>query len=125
MSPRWPNERWLRPPPYLINTRRLRPPGNWQVTISFGNVLMKRGGFLLRTLTGSLPGLASARPMVSRCLTVGKSGNSDCGVFMGSFSTGSVSGPRMDDDEYPAHAREGLVCPEFHGLRRDPRPSWV
>src|SRR5438034_7705464 len=125
MSPRWPNERWLCPPPYLMNTRRLRPPGNWQVTISFGNVLMKCGGFLLRTLTGCLPRLAPARPMVSRSLKVGKSGNSDCGVFMGSFSTGSVSGRRMNRDESLAHAREGLVCPGYDGLRRDPLPSLV
>src|SRR6266568_6280994 len=43
---------------------------------------MKRGRFLLRTLTGLPSRLALARPMVSLSLRVGKSGNSDCGVFI-------------------------------------------
>src|SRR6266496_2795221 len=124
MSPRWPNERWLRPRPYLMNTRRLRPPGSWQVTISFANVLMNGGGFRLRTLTRCPSRLASERPRVSHSSRVAKSGNSDCGVFMGSFFTGSVSDSRMNRNERLAYAREGPVCLGFNGLSCDPQPSF-
>src|SRR6185436_15895497 len=58
----------------------------WQVTISFGNVLMKCGRVRLSTFT-SVPLLATlCNPAVSRFVNVGKSGNTDCGVFITSFA---------------------------------------
>src|SRR2546428_4580566 len=82
MSPRWPKQEWLRPPPYLINTRRMRPSGNRQVAISFGNVLMKWGRSLLRTVTFPPLQVTTSRPVVSRSVSVRISGSSDNGVFI-------------------------------------------
>src|ERR1043166_2537118 len=64
-----------------MNTRRLRPSGNRQVTISFGKVYMNRGSLRLRTLTGrgrSLVFKAAVKPAVS----LGRLGRSESGVFI-------------------------------------------
>src|SRR5882672_713592 len=53
---------------------------------------MKRGRFLSSTLTGRLSVAATSRPAVNRCVSVGKSGRSDGGVFMGGNVTCASSG---------------------------------
>src|SRR6185503_18268139 len=76
-----------------MNTRRLRPLGSRQVTISFGNVLMKRGSVRSSTVTrrfgGPSPPNAPFRPRVS----VRKPGKSDAGVFI-------VSVQRVSEDPF-------------------------
>src|SRR3989442_169793 len=68
-----------------MNTRRLRPFGNRQVMISFGNVLMNRGSLRSRTFTGRreapFPFNAAVRPAVNLRMP----GKSEVGVFMDSI----------------------------------------
>src|SRR5439155_9304993 len=68
-----------------MNTRRLRPFGSRQVTISFGNVLMNRGSFRSRTFTGRREVPSPSSAAVSPAVNFREPGKSEAGVFMDSI----------------------------------------
>src|SRR2546425_12681757 len=66
-----------------MNTRNLRSCGTRQVTISFGNVHIIRGSVRSTMVTGPRDGFSQSSAAVRRAVSVGKSGRSEVGVFIG------------------------------------------
>src|SRR2546426_1182431 len=82
-----------------MNRCRLRPSGHWQFTTSFGNVLIIRGRFRSRRVTGCAVPLLS-RAAARRDASVDTSGKIDIGVFIGSCRAAIPDQPSVVSPKY-------------------------